>query len=209
MKAEILSYLNWAEDKILRKKYGSALEVRAGPLIDAILEFELIPIVAIKLGISERTFKRMMVDNLPSIRLTGKRTWKYYFLTELKLKKCGKCKEIKSFDDFYNSFQERSLVKKNWICKSCDAEWTKFRQKNYPEQHRAANAKRRAAELQAIPAWANLAAIREVYRICPDGYVVDHEIPLQGKNVCGLHVENNLQYLTPSDNSIKGNKLPS
>lgn len=68
-------------------------------------------------------------------------------------------------------------------------------------------AKRRAAKLKATPKFANLKKIKEIYKNCPKGYHVDHIIPLQGKNVCGLHVEWNLQYLTPSDNCSKSNKL--
>lgn len=48
--------------------------------------------------------------------------------------------------------------------------------------------------------------IKEFYLNCPLGYVVDHIIPLNGKSVSGLHVIWNLQYLTPSQNSRKGNK---
>lgn len=51
-----------------------------------------------------------------------------------------------------------------------------------------------------------LLKIRGIYNKCPEGYHVDHEIPLQGKLVCGLHVEDNLQYLTATENMKKGNK---
>ena len=69
----------------------------------------------------------------------------------------------------------------------------------------AINAKRRAAKLQRTPAWADLEAIRQFYAGCPKGYEVDHIVPLQGVNVSGLHVLNNLQYLTKSENSSTGN----
>jgi 5-methylcytosine-specific restriction endonuclease McrA len=68
-------------------------------------------------------------------------------------------------------------------------------------------AKRKAAKLRATPKFADLNKIREIYKNCPNGYHVDHIIPLQGKNVCGLHVEWNLQYLTPSANLSKSNRL--
>ena len=35
---------------------------------------------------------------------------------------------------------------------------------------------------------------------------IDHIIPIKGKDVCGLHVWNNLQILRKVENSIKGNK---
>ncbi len=66
---------------------------------------------------------------------------------------------------------------------------------------------RRKHILIRIPKWANLEKIREIYKKSKKGYHVDHIIPLQGKNVSGLHVENNLQYLTATQNISKGNKL--
>lgn len=71
----------------------------------------------------------------------------------------------------------------------------------------AKSAKRRATKLQATPRWANIKKIREIYKNCPVGYEVDHIVPLNGELVCGLHVENNLQYLTPKENGEKSNKF--
>jgi hypothetical protein len=63
------------------------------------------------------------------------------------------------------------------------------------------------SKLKRIPKWSDLKAIELFYKNCPKGYVVDHIIPLQGKNVSGLHVLNNLQYLTHSENCSKGNRF--
>lgn len=71
---------------------------------------------------------------------------------------------------------------------------------------RATSAKRRAKKLKATPSWADLEAIKEFYKNCPEGYHVDHIIPLQGKEICGLHVLNNLQYLPAKENISKGNR---
>lgn len=64
-------------------------------------------------------------------------------------------------------------------------------------------ANRRARKLNATPTWANKITIKEIYKNCPTGHDVDHIIPLAGKFVCGLHVENNLQYMISKENKIK------
>lgn len=77
----------------------------------------------------------------------------------------------------------------------------------------AMGAKRRAAELLRTPAWADMDAIRAVYeeaqrttRSTGTPHHVDHEIPLQGRKVSGLHVANNLRVLPASDNCRKHNR---
>lgn len=76
---------------------------------------------------------------------------------------------------------------------------------------------RRAANKQATPAWANLDAIHAVYEEMrtrnkrskdKTKWVVDHYYPIRGETVCGLHVAENLQIVTRSYNSSKGNKNP-
>jgi hypothetical protein len=68
-------------------------------------------------------------------------------------------------------------------------------------------AKRRASQLKRTPLWADLKAIGEFYKNCPKGMHVDHIIPLQGRIVSGFHILENLQYLTPEENSRKSNKF--
>ena len=69
-------------------------------------------------------------------------------------------------------------------------------------------AKRRANIAHRLPSYADLRAIKQFYANFPKGMVVDHIIPLQGKTISGFHVHQNLQYLTPEENSKKVNKFP-
>ena len=62
-----------------------------------------------------------------------------------------------------------------------------------------------AAKLERIPPWVDMDAIKEVYDQRPEGMEVDHIIPLRGKIVSGLHIAENLQYLTRSENARKMN----
>jgi 5-methylcytosine-specific restriction endonuclease McrA len=66
--------------------------------------------------------------------------------------------------------------------------------------------RRHAAKLQRTPQWVDLAAVRAIYEACPDGMEVDHILPLRGDHVSGLHVAENLQYLTQPENRAKGNR---
>lgn len=80
----------------------------------------------------------------------------------------------------------------------------------------ARTAKRRSKKLQATPPWLtklDLDHIAMFYEAAADQKQygldchVDHIIPLQGREVCGLHVPWNLQVLPASENISKGNRL--
>jgi hypothetical protein len=67
---------------------------------------------------------------------------------------------------------------------------------------------------RATPSWANKFFIAEAYhlakvreKVVGGKWHVDHIIPLRGKNVCGLHVENNLQVIPASVNLKKHAKF--
>lgn len=67
----------------------------------------------------------------------------------------------------------------------------------------------RARKLKRLPPWSQREAILEFYKHCPVGHEVDHFFPLLGKMVSGLHVLENLQYLTVHENRVKAAKFPS
>lgn len=90
-------------------------------------------------------------------------------------------------------------------------------QKDNLDKDAAKTAKRRAAKLQALPKWLTkeeLEQIKELYTCAQmfklytgEEYHVDHIVPLQGENVCGLHVPWNLQVIPAKENLSKSNKL--
>ena len=107
----------------------------------------------------------------------------------------------------------KSISDKNYWAKAPDlvkekrknaiARWAKENPKK-----RYANEKKRQERIKlATPPWQCLNEIDLFYANRPEGMTVDHIIPLQGKNVCGLHVLSNLQYLTVQQNSQKSNKI--
>ena len=94
--------------------------------------------------------------------------------------------------------------------KEIDKKWDKENR----EKKNAQEAKHRAAKLQRTPIWGDYLKIEEVYleaynKTKETGirYEVDHIIPLQGKLVSGLHIDNNLQVITKKANCSKGNRF--
>lgn len=55
------------------------------------------------------------------------------------------------------------------------------------------------------PKWLKNSEFIEFYSNCPKDYEVDHIIPLNHKDISGLHVPWNLQYLSKKENNRKSN----
>lgn len=81
----------------------------------------------------------------------------------------------------------------------------------FPWKGRAKRARRVARKLHATPVWLTKTHLLEIELIHAEashsGLHVDHIVPLQGRNVCGLHVPWNLQLLTQAENSRKSNNF--
>ena len=110
-------------------------------------------------------------------------------------------------------------------CCECTRAWAKANSKKIKKYNReyskanpgkanARSAKRHAAKLHATPHWADAELISGIYQACAAitantgvPHHVDHEIPLQGKLVCGLHHECNLQIITAAENCSKNNSF--
>ena len=137
-------------------------------------------------------------------------------------RRCHQCqKEYVSFNREHIRAYERNYLKKNSKGAKRQAKYREKHGEIYRQKENAwarskkgrgayKSSKYRADKLKRTPKWLTTLEknkIKELYRNCPTGYHVDHIIPLRGKNVSGLHVLSNLQYLPIKTNLKKSNKF--
>lgn len=149
------------------------------------------------LGISAGTASALVKYLFPD-KPSGNQKLCTYLLHKYGSKYCSRCKRVYFVEDFSKNISNPSGY--NTYCKGCYTESTRDYQREYQRT-------RKALKMARMPAWADRTAIQKIYSECPRGYHVDHIIPLQGELVSGLHVENNLQYLTAFENLSKHNKF--
>ncbi len=114
----------------------------------------------------------------------------------------NKCKDCKSKEvlDKYNQNRDVEVVKLR--------DRARVKRKADPSVHRHNNILFKQHIKAATPPWVDKKALKAIYDNRPKGYDVDHIVPLKGKNVCGLHIPENLQYLPSDENrNLKRNKV--
>ena len=131
---------------------------------------------------------------------------------------CKDCHKATATKYYRDNQEKRAVQKKAWAQKNKETVYAGNRRWAITnrDKMRSYYAKRRASKLQATPSWLNeeqLWMMKEVYHAAKVRsemtgveHHVDHIVPLQGEQVCGLHVPWNLQVLTAHDNISKGNR---
>lgn len=192
----LLIHFKLDENKVLKEATKIFVGIKAAPLFKALIVTSSIKEAARLLDCSDRTIQRVLRTLfVPKSERGGSQ--RQYLLEFIDHKYCATCDRILEAQ-YFNITKSR--------CKECIAEaFHEYYTVNKCEIISRITI-RNTLKLSRIPKWANLTSIKEIYKNCPERYHVDHIIPLQGKNVCGLHVENNLQYLLAKDNLVKSNK---
>lgn len=131
--------------------------------------------------------------------------------------KLEKTKDRKN--EWYLNNKEKVVAAANAQPRHIKNEYNRTWKANNRDAVRASTRNRRRKHRDATPKWltrAEKSTMRQIYQIAitsskltQQPYVVDHVVPLRGKDVCGLHVPWNLQVMSQEDNLKKGGTVPN
>lgn len=131
------------------------------------------------------------------------------------MKRCYKCKCSKELTYFHKNKANNDGLED--ICKPCtkikNANWVKNNPNKAFLRHINKTLKKRIMkwdrELTNLVT-EEAALLRKLRKdVTGIDWEMDHIVPLNGKNVCGLHVWNNIQVITADENRQKSNKWQS
>lgn len=153
--------------------------------------------LAKELSLSSVTISKLLTRIFPEKPKTTEKPCSY-ILHKYGYKYCVHCSTVKPLEEFNQNKGKKDGL--NPYCKVCH---------NYTNSitQAARTSIYRASKIDRTPKWVDQDKLKEVYKKCPTGMHVDHIIPLNGDNVSGLHVPENLQYLTAKENLSKSNKF--
>lgn len=197
--SKILNKLSIDGDLVLKKKIRGLPGITASNLVEALVLNDTIESTAIYLNYTinpvKQCIREILLPHFPERNKAfgkggGVCSWRVELLSCIGYKMCHSCSTIKKYAEFINDVSKPDGLGSR--CKICETINTKAKKFYIAER---------------TPGWSDLDAIAAIYNNCPKGFHVDHILPLRGKLVSGLHVPENLQYLTASCNLQKGNRI--
>ena len=118
---------------------------------------------------------------------------------------------------YYERNKEHVIARAQSRPKELVRSYRNIHKKNNPELYKELVNFRRRRFRDATPKWLTAEdkmEIRLKYRLAIEmsrrtgiPHAVDHDLPLNGETVCGLHVPSNLRVITQTENLEKSNKL--
>lgn len=124
-------------------------------------------------------------------------------------KDCLKCKANRALQYYHDNHEKEKQSRRNRYANNPEPQRKRIRKYNQDNRGKVKLKRilRKQSVERATPNWADMKTIQKIYHDCPLDHEVDHIVPINGKTVCGLHIPNNLQYLTKSENCSKGNRF--
>lgn len=129
---------------------------------------------------------------------------------------CAKCQnKYRKYDSQRAEYEKQRG--QDPVFKARKAEYMREYKKANRAKYNSWNMKYHASKKCRTPNWLNFIDFERIQneykladllcKVTSSQWEVDHIIPLQGKNVSGLHVPSNLRVIKASDNRIKHNKF--